>query len=285
MSAASVQEFTMARHGLTDEQWSRLEHLFPTRTGGPGRPPVDQRRVVDAILWVLRTGAPWRDLPEEFGKWQTVYTYFAKWRDDGTFQAVQDFLQSELLALEKLQNDLWSVDGTNIRATRAAVGGGKKERAEEPADHALGRSRGGFGTKVHLLVDASGVPLGFHLTAGQAHELTGLEALLDPDDATPLLHLVEPAALAGDKGYSANWVRERIAAVGWRPVIPTRSNEHRVCNDAFDPRLYKRRNVVERCVGWLKECRRIATRYEKLAVSYAAMLTLACVQRYLRVLS
>lgn len=116
----------MARHGLTDEQWSRLEHLFPTRTGGPGRPRVDQRRVVEGILWLLRTGAPWRDLPEEFGKWQTVYTYFAKWRDDGTFQAVQDFLQSELLALEKLQNDIWSVDGTNIRATRAAVGGGKK---------------------------------------------------------------------------------------------------------------------------------------------------------------
>lgn len=129
------------------------------------------------------------------------------------------------------------------------------------------------------------MPLGFHLTAGQAHELTGLEALLDPDDATPLLHHVEPAALAGDKGYSANWVRERIAAVGWRPVIPTRSDEHRVCNDDFDPQLYKRRNVVERCVGWLKECRRIATRYEKLAVSYAAMLSLACVQRYLRVLS
>lgn len=126
MPAASVQELRMARHGLTDEQWSRLEHLFPTRSGGPGRPAVDQRRVVEGILWVLRTGAPWRDLPDEFGKWQTVYTYFAKWRDDGTFRAVQEFLQSELLALEKLQNDLWSVDGTSIRATRAAVGGGKK---------------------------------------------------------------------------------------------------------------------------------------------------------------
>ena len=138
---------------------------------------------------------------------------------------------------------------------------------------------------MHLLVDGSGIPLGFHLTAGQAHEVTALEALLDPDDATPLLHRVEPKALAGDRGYSANWVRDRIAAVGWRPVIPKKRNERRLSNDDFDEHLYKRRNVVERCVGWLKECRRIATRYEKLAVSYAAMLTLACVQRYLRVLS
>jgi transposase len=116
----------MARHGLSDEQWERIEHLFPKRQSRMGRPPVDQRRVVDAILWVLRTGAPWRDLPEEFGKWQTVYHYFAKWRDDGTFLAVQQYLQRELEATKKLQHDLWSVDGTTIRATRSAAGGGKK---------------------------------------------------------------------------------------------------------------------------------------------------------------
>lgn len=128
------------------------------------------------------------------------------------------------------------------------------------------------------------MPLGVHLTPGQAHELTALEALLDPDEGTPILHRIEPEALAGDKGYSANWARERIEVVGWRPVIPTRSNEKHVKNAAFDRELYRRRNVVERCVGWLKECRRVATRYEKLAVSYLAMLRLACVQRYFRAL-
>lgn len=187
------------------------------------------------------------------------------------------------------RSDGYSMTFGRLTARRFApaalrLAGEKKSRESEPNDHALGRSRGGYGTKVHVIVDGRGVPLGMHLTGGQAHELTALESLLDPDVGTPILHDVEPAALAADKGYSASWARERIQAVNWRPIIPTKSNEKLVTNESFDRMLYRQRNVVERCIGWLKECRRIATRYEKLAVSYLAMLRLACIQRYFRTL-
>lgn len=89
-----------------------------------------------------------------------------------------------------------------------------------------------------------------------------------------------PDALAGDKAYSAGWSRSWLRGSGIRPVIPTRSDE--TGEPDFDRESYRRRNVVERTIGWLKECRRVATRYEKLAANYAAMITLATILRYLR---
>lgn len=161
----------------------------------------------------------------------------------------------------------------------------KKERREEPEDHALGRSRGGWGTKIHLLVDGSGVPIAAHLTPGQTHESKGLEPLLDPWDETPLLETIEPVALAADKAYSSFAIHERIRHAGWKAVIPASSNQTALLEREFDKEAYRRRNVVERCVGWLKQCRRICTRYEKLAVSFKAMLQLAFLRLYLQMLA
>jgi transposase len=165
---------------------------------------------------------------------------------------------------------------------RPRPGAEKKDRPAEPSHHELGRSRGGWGTKVHVLVDGRGVPLGAYLTPGQAHEVHGVEPLLDPDGATPALAWYDPRAVAGDKGYSSVAVRERITAAGWTPVIPRHSNELARDHSDFDRELYRRRNVVERCIGRLKEFRRIATRYEKLATSFRAMLDLAFVLLYFR---
>lgn len=112
----------MARSVLTDEQWDRVCDLFP----GPaatGRPPADRRMIVDGILWILRTGSPWRDLPEEFGPWQTVWRLFDQWNVDGTLQEILTRLRAEEI---KNADDLWCVDGTTVRAARCAAGGGKK---------------------------------------------------------------------------------------------------------------------------------------------------------------
>jgi len=112
----------MARSVLTDEQWDRVCGLFP----GPaatGRPPADRRMIVDGILWILRTGSPWRDLPEEFGPWQTVWRLFDQWNVDGTLQEILTRLRAEHV---KNADDLWCVDGTTVRAARCAAGGGKK---------------------------------------------------------------------------------------------------------------------------------------------------------------
>lgn len=111
----------MSRHRLTDEQWELIADLFPApkRTG---RPPRDRRQVVDGILWILRTGSPWRDLPAEFGPWGTVWDLFDTWNEDGTLEAILTRLQGQV----EIDEQLWCVDGTSVRAAKCAAGGGKK---------------------------------------------------------------------------------------------------------------------------------------------------------------
>ena len=91
-----------------------------------GRPPVDPRDMIDAIFWRLRTGSPWRDLPEEFGPWKTVYNHFDRWNSDGTLDQVQHQLLQNIVTDGGIDMDLWCVDGTVVRAARCAGGGGKK---------------------------------------------------------------------------------------------------------------------------------------------------------------
>lgn len=149
----------------------------------------------------------------------------------------------------------------------------------------MGYSRGGFGTKVHLVSDAKGVPLAAELTAGQTHESMQAESVI----ALALAHQSRdgrefrtPKKLLGDKGYSAARVREWLRDCGIDPVIPRKDNELERWTESFDVEAYRERNVIERCVGWLKECRRFGTRFEKLAVRFLAMVHLAIIRRYLR---
>jgi len=115
----------MKRHALTDEQWEFIAPLLPD--GSPfGRPRSDLRQIVEGILWIVRTGAPWRDLPKRFGPWQTVYDWFNRWRKDGTWDRLLEALQIRLDSEGCIDWDLWCVDGSNVRASRAAAGAGKK---------------------------------------------------------------------------------------------------------------------------------------------------------------
>lgn len=114
------------RHTLTDEQWELIEPLIRKKPARTGRPPSDRRLMLDGIFWILSTGAPWRDLPERFGPWQTVYDHFATWRREGVFACVIDALQIKLDAKGLIDWELWCVDGANVRAARAAAGAEKK---------------------------------------------------------------------------------------------------------------------------------------------------------------
>jgi len=119
----------MKRHEVTDDQWELIHPILPQRTARTGRPPSDPRVMLNGILWVLRTGAPWRDLPERFGPWQTVYDHFARWRGDGVYDRVLQALHIRLDAEGKIDWDLWCIDGSSVRATRAAAGACKKAAA------------------------------------------------------------------------------------------------------------------------------------------------------------
>ncbi len=145
----------------------------------------------------------------------------------------------------------------------------KKRDTEEPQGPALGRSRGGLTSKIHILCDRWGHPLHFHLTAGQTHEPTVVDTLLVGADAN----------VVDGKGEPIAWP----VALGIAPVILSKANERRDARVvAFDREVYRDRNIVERLIGWLKENRRIFSRFEKTAKNYAGMITMAFIHRYLR---
>jgi transposase len=170
------------------------------------------------------------------------------------------------------------VDGTVVRAHQHAAGafGGQ-------ADQALGRSRGGFSTKIHVRAESGGKPMALVLSGGERHESLYVEPLLA---AGPVRRACQgrprarPGQLVGDKGYSCPPVRRVLARRGIRAVLPRRRDQrpgdrrHR----PFDRAAYRERNRVERLINRLKQCRRVATRYEKRAAHYLAMLTLAALR-------
>ena len=161
----------------------------------------------------------------------------------------------------------------------------KKSDPEEPVDHALGRSRGGFSTKIHILCDRDGHPLHFHLTPGQAHESTALVELLEGVDAKLVNGdgepIAWPVAMAGDKGYRADWIDQYLIDLGMTPVIPSKENEQSHREVEFDREVYRDRNIIERLIGWLKENRRIFSRFEKTAKNFGGFIKMAFIQRYL----
>jgi transposase len=276
---------TRLRHALSDDQYRLIEPLLPTNAR-PGHPWKDHRLVIDGVLWVLHTGAPWRDLPRAtYGPWQTVYERFNRWTKDGTWGRLLEALHARLDAAGKIDWDLFCIDGSSVRAGRAAAGASPTDgTADEPVDHALGRSRGGFGTKIHLVCDGRGLPMAVTVTAGQRHESTQFEAVLGRVRVPGRVGRPRrrPRRLAGDKGYSYPRIRRYLRRRGIKAVIPTRKDQRRL--PSFDKPAYRRRNVVERCIGWLKESRRLATRFEKLAENFLAMVKLAMLERLMKTL-
>ena len=157
----------------------------------------------------------------------------------------------------------------------------------------MGRSRGGFGSKFHVVTDGNGTPLAIDVTAGDVHESTQAESVIGKATATLIgqrrqerRRRHKPGKLAGDKGYSSQRLRDWLADQEIEPVIPHKDNEKARWdpNVKFDREAYRGRAVVEQCVGWLKEFRRIGTRFEKLAVNFHGMLQLAMIRRYLKLM-
>jgi transposase len=259
---------------LTDAQWRRLEPHLPPEKPWTGRRNAPHRRIINGMLWILRTGAPWHDLPERYGPVGTVSSRFYRWRASGVWDRILAALQAAAEARGEVDWDLHFLDATIVRAHQHAAGarrdgaGGSEAQARE----ALGRSQGGFSTKLHLRADGNGRPITAVLTGGERHEQIALEALLDggairrPGRGRPRLR---PRRAAGDKGYSSPTARGRLRRRHIRAVIPSKSNQRR--QPHFDRAAYRRRNLIERLINRLKQFRRIATRYEKRALNYLAM--------------
>ncbi len=175
----------MGRYDLTDFEWRVIAPLLPNRPRGV--PRVDDRRVLSGILWVLRTGSPWRDLPECYGPYTTCYNRFNRWRKKGVWDRLMDAV---VAALRRQCAD----DRQLQRPGSPARGGGKKGGP----DRCMGRSRGGLTTKIHAVADVSGLPIRYDLSPGQAHDTTAAGAMLA--DLPPDSFLIAPRLRGGRLG-------------------------------------------------------------------------------------
>ncbi|MBR9753372.1 MAG: IS5 family transposase [Gammaproteobacteria bacterium] len=274
------------RYEISDSQWQLIEDIV-SPAQSMGRPRKDDRQMLNGIFWALCSGAKWRDLPERYGPWSTVYARFRQWRDDGTFEAVLSRLQLRLREDGLMDLETWMIDSTAVRATRASAVGGKKGGSEEPLDHALGRSRGGITTKIHLICDRLGWPITFTLSAGQESDTRYFMPTLEKVHLPGSLGRPRKRCryIVADKGYDSDELRRYCDRVRIKPVIAQRKMKRKPrpgLPRGFDKPMYRQRNIVERSFSWLKEFRRIATRYEKLARSFYAMVCVACIRRCLR---
>lgn len=282
----------MGRYDLTDEQYALIEPYLPTNSGKPGHPWHPHRPIINGIFWRLRAGTPWADIPARYGPAKTIYDRYTWWRRDGTWERILRALQLKLDATGQIDWEQWGLDATIVRAHRAAAGAPKAEGwdgADEPRDHALGRSVGGFSTKLHILTDSHGLPLEAHLTPGQTHESTQVEQVVG-QQAVPRVtgRRRRPLRLAADRGYDAKRIRRWLRAKRIEPVIAPRRRRGKPKRGRpfrFDRLHYRLRGTTEQAIGWLKECRAVATRYEKLALNYLGLVKLAMIERYLRLLT
>ena len=248
------------RRVLDDEAWRQLEPILLGLLSRRGAlPRLELREYIEAVLYLARTGVPWRDLPPCFGAWDAAYQRFRRWQKAGTWEKVWRALQAPAAASAQRV----FVDNTVVRAHQHAAGG----RAD---DRALGRSRGGFGTKVHIAACDERTALGVVLTGGQAGDAPAFAAVMcDLPDETVA------EVVVADRAYDSDAIRADLAGAGLGAVIPSRRN--RVGPIPHDAGAYRGREKSERLNSRVKRMRRVATRYEKLGSVFLAMVHVSCI--------
>ncbi|MCG8920355.1 IS5 family transposase [Actinokineospora sp. PR83] len=256
----------MREEVVTDELWARLEPLIPVpprRFKHPGRKRVEDRAVIEGILYSVRVGIGWNRLPAGlFGaSGATCWRRLAEWQEAGVWQRLHETLLAELRAAGMLDLSAALVDSTHLRALKRG-----EHVGPSPVD------RGKLGSKHHLITDAHGTPLAVTLTGGNRNDVTQLIPLID---AIPPIRSVvgkpkqRPRRLYADRGYDHDKYRRLVRARGITPHIARRGVAH-------GSGLGVKRWPVERTFAWLKNFRRLRIRTERRADVHQAILSLAC---------
>lgn len=247
---------------LKDEQWEKIRKHFPEENipdGRPGRKPVPTRRVLEAVLWILNTGAQWHMLPQYYPNYKTVHRRFQQWCRQEVLRKVLCDLANELREQGGLDESECFVDAM----FSSAKGGGEE----------IGPTKRGKGVKIMGIVDRHGLPLAVSTHAANHHEVTLVQLTFD-------FYMIEakPEKLIGDKAYDSDDLDDELEKQGIQLIAPHRSNRHlqNQTQDGRELRRYHRRWLVERFFSWIQWHRRLLVRWEYYAQNFLGFVQLAC---------
>ena len=257
----------MAKPLVSDALWQRIEPLLPPpaprRFRYPGRKPLDRRKVLAGIIFVLKTGIPWEDLPQEMGCGcgMTCLNYLKAWHQAGVWLKLHALLLAELNGADQIDWNRALIDASFAKAP---------ERGEDTGPNPT--DRGKSGSKHHVMTDAQGIPLSATVTAANVNEVTqALPVLLNmpPVGGKPGPKRQKPERLQGDRAYDSEPLRQLLRWLGIDPALAARNTEHGSGLGVF-------RWFVERTISWLHSFGRLRRRLDRLTEIQDAFLQLAC---------
>jgi transposase len=254
----------MAKPLVSDELWEAIEPLLPKHVPSPkgGAPPVPDRKALTGIIFVLKTGIPWEDLPQEMGCGcgMTCWRRLRDWQRAGVWDQLHQELLAKLRGADRIDWSRAVIDSSTVRA----VGGGG-ETGPNPTD------RRKPGSKHHVITDAQGVPLQVELSGANVHDLRHLLSLvvhIPPVRGKRGRPRSRPDRLYGDRAYDSEPTRQLLRWLGIEPFLARKRTAH-------GSGLGKRRWVVERTISWLHQFRRLRVRYERRPDIHEAFLACA----------
>ncbi len=251
----------MGKEYINEAAWSKIYKILKNIGCAYVKNEKKTKLFVEAVFWMMRTGAQWRELPEYYGKWNSVFDRFNEWSKKNIWTMLN------MACIEDPDLEWVMIDSTTVKAHPCATGYYKNGSHEQ----GIGRSRGGLTSKIHLMVDALGNALKFIVGPGNESDI---------NMAKPLIQDIRDAAIMGDKGYDSDDLRHTIQHQDCESVIPGRSN--RIVPIEYDKELYKARHLVENFFAKIKNFRRIFSRFDKSVKNYASFLAFAGAMLWLR---
>ena len=251
----------MEKYYINKENWQKIYQVLQVQKGIRVKNEIKTRYFLESVYFILKTGSQWRALPSYYGKWRSIHKRYESWSSKGFWDLILQAFSKDY------DGESLMIDATIIRAHPCAAGYEKGQHDRE----ALGRSKGGFTTKVHAVVDALGQALRFTLTPGQRNDIT---------QASQLLEGFENANIIADKAYDSNALIAQIQNQNCISVIPSRAN--RKNPRSYDKHLYKERHLVECFFNKIKHFRRVFSRFDKKASSFMGFLAFASFLLWIR---
>jgi len=246
----------MKKEYISKISWSKILKFLKGSKGVYVGSEDSCKKFIEAIYWMSRTGAQWRELSDKYGNWNSVFKRFNAWSKKDIWDKLLKF------CIEDPDLEYIMIDTTIVRAHACAAGYGKQKQ------EGLGRSHGGFTSKIHAKVDALGNPLQFIITPGQASDVTQAEFLLKN---------VSNSHVIADKAYGSTKIRTQIKNQQCVAVIPSKINSLNPID--YDKYIYKERHIIECFFSKIKYFRRVFSRFDKSARNFKAFLSFvgACI--------